>query len=125
MASSRMPRLIAWVASVCRSRCRVHARNPGGPGDPAHYPADQVPVQHATMVGDQALVAADVLEVGGGPGTEQLDELGVQGHVAVVAELAQRDPQPVPGADPHHRIGVEIGQLAGPHPFSGGPQPGA
>jgi hypothetical protein len=43
----------------------------------------------------------------------------VQGHVAVVAELAQRDAQPVPGADLHHRTGVEIGQLAGSHPGPG------
>ena len=71
------------------------------------------------MVGDQPLVAADVVEVGCGPGGEQLCQLGVQGHVAVVAELAQRDAQPVPGADPHHRIGAGIGQLAGPHPGPG------
>jgi hypothetical protein len=57
--------------------------------------------------------------VGGGPGGEQLDELGVQRDVAVVAELAQRDAQPVPGADPDHRIGVEIGQFTGPHPGAG------
>ena len=43
----------------------------------------------------------------------------MQGHVPVVAELAQRDAQPVPGADPHHRVGVEVSQLPGPHPGAG------
>jgi hypothetical protein len=118
MASSRMPRLKLGGQGVPKP-VRVHAGDPGCPADPAHYPADQVPVQHATMVGDQALVAADVLEVGGGPGGEQLHQVGVQGHVPVIAELAQRDAQPVPGADPHHRVGVETGQLAGPHPGAG------
>src|SRR5258707_909154 len=94
---------------------RVHAGGPGGAADAGDDAADEVPVQRAAVVGDQALVAADVLEVGRGPGGEQLDELGVQRDVAVIAELAQRDPQPVPGADEHDRVGVQAGQLAGPH----------
>ena len=69
-----MPRLIAWVARVCRSRC------------------------------------------GGG---EQAHQFGVQRHIAVFADLAQRNAQPVPGADPHHRVGVQVGQLPGPHPGAG------
>src|SRR6185437_16230333 len=81
--------------------------------------ADDVPVQRAAVVGDQALVPADVLEVGGGPGGEQLDQLGVQRDVPVVAEFAQRDPQPVPGADEHDRVGVQAGELAGPHAGAG------
>jgi hypothetical protein len=44
------------------------------------------------VVGDQPLAAADVLEVRRGPSGEQFHELGVQWHVPVVAELAQRDP---------------------------------
>ena len=102
---------------------RVHAGNPGGPADAGDDAADEVAVQGAAVVGDQALVVADVLQVGGGPGGEQLDELGVQRDVAVVAELAQRDPQPVPGADLDDRVGVQAGQFPGPHPFSQGPQP--
>ena len=71
------------------------------------------------MVGDQPLARADVVEVRGGPGGEQPDEVGVQGHVPVVAELAERDPQPVPGADLHDRVGVQVRQLPGPHPGAG------
>jgi hypothetical protein len=69
-----MPRLMAWLARVCRSRC------------------------------------------GGG---EQAHQFGVQRHIAVFADLAQRNAQPVPGADPHYRIRVQIGQLTGPHPGPG------
>ena len=98
---------------------RVHPRDPGGPGDPVHDPGDQMPVQRPALVGDQALVAADVVEVGGGPGGEELDELGVQRHVAVVAELAERDAQPVGRADEDDGVGFEIGELAGPHAGAG------
>jgi hypothetical protein len=115
MASSRMPRLMAWVARVCRSRWGCTPGDPGGAADPVHDAGDDVPVQRAAVVGGQPFVAADVVEVGGGPGGEQLDVLGVQRHVPVVAELAQRDAQPVPGADPHHRIGVQAGQFPGAH----------
>jgi hypothetical protein len=87
----------------------VHARDPGGAAGAGDDAADEVPVQRAAVVGDQAVTVADVLEVGGGPGGEQLDELGVQGDVAVVAELAQRDAQPVPGADEHDRVGLQAG----------------
>ena len=62
---------------------------------------------------------ADVLEVGGGPVGEQVDELGVQRDVAVVAELAERDAQPVAGADLDDRVGVQVRQLAGAHPGAG------
>src|SRR5215472_10968857 len=94
MASSRMPRLMAWVARVWRSRCGW------GPAT-------------------SRLRRPDVAEVRGGPGAGQPDEVGVQGHVPVVAELAERDPQPVPGADLHDRVRVQAGQLPGPHAGAG------
>src|SRR2546421_12974015 len=98
MASSSMPRLMAWVGGQgVGEPVRVDARDAGGTGDAADDPPDEVPVQRAAVVGDQPLVRADVVEVRGGPGAEQPDEVGVQGHVPVVAELAERDPQPVPG----------------------------
>jgi hypothetical protein len=83
---------------------RVDARDAGGTSDAADDPPDEVPVQRAAVVGDQPLAGSDVVEVRGGPGAEQPDEVGVQGHVPVVAELAERDPQPVPGADLHDRV---------------------
>jgi len=87
----------------------VHARNARGGGDAAHDPADDVPVQDAAVVGDQPLVPADVLQVRAGPRGQQCDQVGVQGHVPVVAELAERDPQPVPVPDLHDRVRVQVG----------------
>jgi hypothetical protein len=98
---------------------RVHAGNPGGPAHAGDDAADEVAVQRAAVISDQPLAAADVLQVGGGPGGEQLDELGVQRDVAVVAELAERDPQPVPGADLDDRVGLQVREFAGPHAGAG------
>ena len=119
MASSRMPRLMAWVASVWRSRWGCT------PGTPAARPtrATMRPMRYRSsgprwsairrlcqrMCSRLAAVQAASSPV----------QLGVQRDVAVVAELAQRDPQPVPGADPHDRVGVQVGQLAGPHAGTG------
>ena len=71
MASSRMPRLMAWVASVCRSWWGWT------PETPAARPTRRTirpmtcrssgPRWSAT----RRLLAADVLDVGGGPGGEQ------------------------------------------------------
>jgi hypothetical protein len=55
----------------------------------------------------------------GGPCGEQRDQLGVQGHVAVVAELAERDAQPVGRPDEDDGVGLEIGELAGSHAGAG------
>jgi hypothetical protein len=71
---------------------RVHAGNPGTSPGPPDDPADDVPVQLAAVIGDQPLVAADVPEVGRGPGGEQRDQVRVQRNIPVVAELAERDP---------------------------------
>jgi hypothetical protein len=38
---------------------------------------------------------------------------GVQRHVAIVAEFAPWDPQPLAGADLHGCVGLQVGQLAG------------
>ena len=43
----------------------------------------------------------------------------MQRHVAVVAELAERDAQPVAGADEDDGVGFETGELAGPHAGAG------
>jgi hypothetical protein len=55
------------------------------------HDAARVAVEDTAMVGDESKVAADVVEVVGGPVREQFDELGVQWHVAVGAEFADRD----------------------------------
>jgi hypothetical protein len=43
-------------------------------------------------------------------------QLGVQRQVAVLAELADRDVQPGPGADEHDSIGPQAGELTDPQP---------
>jgi len=98
---------------------RVHAGDTGRAADAVHDPADLVPVQHAAVVGGQPLAAADVLKVGRSPGSEELDQFRVQWHVPVGAELAERDVQPVPGADAHDRISIQVRQFPGPHPGPG------
>ena len=60
-----------------------------------------------------------MVEVGRGPLAEQGDQLRVQGDVAVVAQLAERDPQPVVAADLHDGVGLEIGEFAGAHAGAG------
>ena len=80
----------------------------GGASDPADDADDLVSTQGAPGVGDEAPVAADVVEVVDGPCGEELDELGVEGHVAVVAELADGNAEPVTVPNEHHRVGVEV-----------------
>jgi hypothetical protein len=98
---------------------RVHS---GDAGDAAHSvddAADRMPVEWAAVIGDQSPVGANVLEVGRRPVAEQRDELWVQRDVAVVAEFAEWDPQPVVGADLHDGVGFEVGQFAGAHAGAG------
>jgi hypothetical protein len=82
----------------------VHADRAPAAGAP-HDAADAVPVQPAAVIGGQALVSADVVEVGRRPCCQERDQFRVQRHVAVVAELAQRDARPVAGADAHDDLG--------------------
>ena len=97
----------------------VHAWNAGDAADPVDDPGDDVSVERAAVVGDQPVVDADVLEVGGSPVGEQVDQLRVQRHVAVGAELAERDAQPMVGADLHHRIRGEVDQFTGAYAGAG------
>ena len=71
------------------------------------------------MVGNEAVVSADVLEVRSGARAEQLDEVGMERNVAIVAELAERYPEPMSVADAHDRASFEIGKLAGSHAGAG------
>jgi len=83
-------------------------------GDSAHDPSDEVTVEGDAVIGDQSAVVADVFDVGGGPGGEQGDEVGVQRDVAVVAQFADGNAQPVAVTDEHDGLGGEAAQLAGP-----------
>ena len=48
------------------------------------------------------------MDVPGAVFADQLDQVRVQRQVAVVVQVAQRDVLPVPGADPHRRVGVHV-----------------
>ena len=114
IASRRIPRLMAWVASVWRSwwgwTWPIPAWSADGGDDAVHgAPVDRVR-------GDRRCSrrwAADVFGVGGGPLGEEVDEVGVQGDEAVVAELADRDAEPVGVADLGDGVGGELAELAG------------
>jgi hypothetical protein len=115
MASIDMPRLIAWVARVCRSWWGVDVRQPGAGAGPVQEPGDGVQVQRAAVLpGQQQRVvgrdelAAVVIDEG--------EQVWVQRQVAVLTQLADRDVQPRAGADVHHRVGAEPGVLADPQP---------
>ena len=76
-------------------------------------------VDRRVVVGHQPLLGPDVVAVGGRPGVQQRDQLGVQRDVPVVVELPDRDPQPIALPDQHHGVGVEITELTGPHSGAG------
>jgi hypothetical protein len=67
-----MPRLIAWVARVPQP-VGVHAVDAGGAADAGDGAFDDEAVERAAVIGDQAMVGADVFEVRGGPLGEQVD----------------------------------------------------
>jgi len=67
----------------------TNARAFGGRGDDAMHGA---PVDGRVVIGDESPLRSDVFGVGGGPFGEELDEVGVERDVAVVAELANGDP---------------------------------
>ena len=66
------------------------------------------------VVGNEPSVAADRLCCGRSSRPAG-DQLGEKGHVAVVAELAEGDPQPAAIADLHNGVGVEVAQFADSH----------
>ena len=75
---------------------RVQAGHSGAFADSRDDAADGVALWVASMVGEEPMIGADVREIDRGPLGEQVDQLRVQRHVAVVAEFAERDAQPVP-----------------------------
>ncbi len=84
------------VAQLVGVDVPLTCRGPGLVDEPGHG----VPVQGlAVLVGDEQLVAGG--DVRGPVGADELDEVGVQGQVAVLVQLADRDVQPVRIADEH------------------------
>jgi hypothetical protein len=110
-----MPRLIAWVARVCRSWWGVEVGEPGCGAGLVDEPGDGVPVQRPAVLPrqQQRVLGRDVR---GAVVVDQFDQLWVQRQVAVLTELPDRDMQPGSGTDVHHRVGAEAGELADPQP---------
>src|SRR5665647_65560 len=99
MASSRMPRLMAWVASVWRSWWGMDFPDAGLLGGGGDNAVHRAPVDRRVLVGHEVLLGSDVLAVLGRPGGQEDDQVRVQRDEAVVAEFADGDPQPVGVAD--------------------------
>jgi hypothetical protein len=68
----------------------------------------------AVLAGQQQRVRR--VDVTGAVVIDQGDQVGVQRQVAVLAELADRDVQPRPGADLHHGVRAQGGVLADSQP---------
>jgi hypothetical protein len=108
-----MPRLMAWVARVCRSWWGVDVAEPGCGRDVVQDPGDRVPVQRgAVLSGQQQRVLGR--DVGAAVVVDEFDQLRVQRQVAVLAELADRDVQPGRGTDLDNRVGAQRGELTDP-----------
>ena len=97
----------------------VHVADAGVAGDRGDDAVHGAPVDRGVVIGEEPALGPDVVGVGGGPLGEELDEVGVQGDEAVVAELADRDPQPVGVADLGDGVGGQVAQLAGPQAGAG------
>jgi hypothetical protein len=93
----------------------VDVGQPGGGAGPVDHPGDGVPVQRAAVLPWQQQRVA-CWDVPGPVVVDEDQELRVQRQVAVLAELADRDVQPRPGADLHHRVRAQRDVLADPQP---------
>ena len=113
-----MPRLIAWVASVCRSWCGVTRPIPASCAAFADRVSDALLADPSAALDEQVRLAQTRGPVGD-PLVEHLFELWVQGDVAVGAELPERHVQPVRGADLHDRVDGQIEELALAQPGPG------
>lgn len=87
--------------------------DPGPLCDPADDAVNGASFERSAMIGDEPALGPYVIGVDGGPVGELDDEVGVQRDVAVVAQLADGDPEPVVVADLGDGVGGEIAQLTG------------
>ena len=90
---------------------RVDVGEAGGGAGFVDQPGDGVPVQRAAVLAgqQQRVVGGDV---GGAVVADEGDQVRVQRQVPVVVQLADRDVEPVSGADEHDRVGGKRGELA-------------
>src|SRR6188508_1716218 len=93
MASRLIPRLMAWVAGVCRSWQLVDVGQPGGGAGLAVVAGHGVPAGGLAVLPRQRQRVGRV-DMTGAVVIDQRDQVRVQRQVAVLAELADRDMQP-------------------------------
>jgi hypothetical protein len=99
---------------------RVHVIDPGVAADAVDDAVHGPSFDRGVLVGEEPSGGPDVLCVGGGPVGEEVDDFGVQRDHAVVAELADRDAQPVAvAADSCDRVGGELAELGSAQPGAG------
>ena len=113
-----MPWLIAWVASVWRSWCGVTLPIPAAW---AAF-ATASPTRCLLIRRPRSMNRYGSRRPAGRLATHSSSsvfELGVQGDVAVGAELSERNVQPVRGADLHDRVDGQIEELAFAQPGPG------
>jgi hypothetical protein len=106
------------VANNVPELVRVQVADPGCLGDPDDHAVDPVTVQRPAGAIDQQQPVG-VVALGGLPLAEQFDQLGVEGDVAVVVQLPDRDPQPVRVSELDHGIGSKTAQFTGSHAGAG------
>ncbi len=91
----------------------------GSFGDPANHPGEPVPVDSRNLVGEEPTSRGDTVGVAGLPRCDEFDQFRMKRNIAVVAELPDRDMQPMMITDTDDRILGEVGELADPHPGPG------
>ena len=106
--------MIAWVARGVAQLVRVHVPEAGLTPDAGDDTGDAIAVQRPTVGVSQEPAACRWMQVG--PVGEETGGVGVHGHVAVVVELADRDPQPRGVVQHDDRVGGEGAELTDAHP---------
>jgi hypothetical protein len=115
-----MPRFDGLGGEGVTQAVGVHVVDAGDRSDAGDDSVHGATVDRVVVVGEEPAAGADVLVVGGGPVGEEVDDFGVQGDHAVVAELADRHTQPVAvGADPGDGVSGELAELGGAQPGAG------
>jgi hypothetical protein len=112
MASRRIPRLMAWVGSVAEL-VGVDRADPGFLGGGRDYAVKGAAVDGRMLIGEEPMLGSDVVAVVRGPFGQERHQIGVEGNEPVVAELSDRDSEPVGVAGQGDGIRVELAQLAG------------
>jgi hypothetical protein len=104
---------MACVGEGVPELVRMDVWQAGGEGGAVDQSGGGVPVELAA-VGSWDQPGTVAMDVVGTVVGDQLDQVGVQRDVAVVVQLADRDVQPVPGADLDYGIRAQGDELADP-----------